>query len=69
MYQTLAAARRPGEADMFARADIETGGVQKAGADIVAIGGFAHSRIRAIVLGSVTRAVVRGVDCPVLISG
>lgn len=38
-------------------------------ADILVIGGFAHSRIRQIVLGSVTHDLVRRSDLPVLISG
>lgn len=42
---------------------------QDKGADILAVGGFAHSRIREILLGSVTGDLVRRADLPILISG
>lgn len=42
---------------------------KKTKADLIAIGGFAHSRIRDIVLGGVTRDFVEENDRPVLIVG
>lgn len=39
-----------------------------AGADLLAIGGFAHSRVREILLGGVTRALVHRNRVPVLLS-
>lgn len=41
---------------------------RETGADLLAIGGFAHSRIRQIILGGVTHDLVRCADLPVLIS-
>lgn len=38
------------------------------GADLLAVGGYAHSRLREIILGGVTRSLVRGVELPVLMS-
>ena len=38
-------------------------------ADLIAIGGFAHSRMRDILLGGVTRDIVEHTDRPVLIVG
>lgn len=38
-------------------------------ADLIVIGGFAHSRVRDIVLGGVTRDFIEGSDRPVLIVG
>lgn len=38
------------------------------GADILAVGGFAHSRVRQIILGGVTHDLVRRADLPILIS-
>jgi nucleotide-binding universal stress UspA family protein len=38
-------------------------------ADLIVIGGFAHSRVRDIVLGGVTRDVIEGSDRPVLVVG
>lgn len=38
----------------------------KIGADTLAVGGFAHSRVREIVLGGVTRSLVRHARLPVL---
>lgn len=37
-------------------------------ADVLAIGGFAHSRVRQIMLGSVTKDLVSRADLPILIS-
>lgn len=42
---------------------------KKSRADLLAIGGFAHSRIRDIVLGGVTRDLVEHNDRPVLVVG
>ncbi len=42
---------------------------QETQANILVIGGFAHSRIRDIVLGSVTHDLVKRADLPILISG
>lgn len=39
------------------------------GADLLAIGGFAHSRFREILLGGVTRHLIDGADRPIMISG
>jgi nucleotide-binding universal stress UspA family protein len=41
---------------------------QEIQADLLAIGGFAHSRVRQILLGGVTRDLVRRADLPILIS-
>lgn len=40
----------------------------KAKADVLAVGGFAHSRVREIVLGGVTRSLVRRAPLPVLMA-
>lgn len=50
-------------------ADTLAGYAQEVGADILAIGGFAHSRVRQIILGSVTRDVAVRAALPVLVSG
>jgi nucleotide-binding universal stress UspA family protein len=42
---------------------------QEIKADVIAIGGFSHSRVRQIFLGSVTQDLVRRADLPILISG
>lgn len=42
---------------------------QKIGADLLAVGGFSHSKMRDIVLGSVTRDLVERSDLPTLIVG
>lgn len=39
-----------------------------AGADLLALGGFGHSRIREIALGGVTRTLIDGTTLPVLLS-
>lgn len=50
-------------------ADTLTLYAQEVGADVLAIGGFAHSRIRDIIMGGVTRELVDRSDLPVLIVG
>ena len=50
-------------------ADVLTTYTQETEADILVIGGFSHSRIREVVLGSVTRDLVARTDVPVLIVG
>jgi nucleotide-binding universal stress UspA family protein len=50
-------------------AEVLTLYAQETGADLLVIGGFAHSRIREIVLGGVTHDFVRHTELPVLISG
>lgn len=42
---------------------------QETEADLIAIGGFAHSRIREIILGGVTRDFIHHTDVPLLIVG
>ena len=42
---------------------------QETNADLLVVGGFAHSRIREIVLGGVTHDLVRQSEIPTLISG
>lgn len=42
---------------------------QEVDADLLVVGGFAHSRIRDIIMGGVTRDLVRRTDLPVLIVG
>lgn len=40
---------------------------QETGADLIAIGGFAHFRVREIFLGGVTRDLIERTDVPLLI--
>jgi len=51
-----------GEADLLQEFAVETD------ADVLAIGGFAHSRIREVLLGGVTRALVRENRVPLLLA-
>lgn len=50
-------------------ADVLTSYAQETKADILVIGGFSHSRIREVILGSVTRDLVARTDLPTLIVG
>lgn len=55
--------------DEHIEAQVLTEYAQKTGADLLAIGGSSHSRVRDIVLGSVTRDLVARTDLPTLIVG
>jgi nucleotide-binding universal stress UspA family protein len=43
-------------------------GAQRAGADVLVIGGYGHSRLRELVLGGVTRHVFANVSMPIFIA-
>jgi len=40
---------------------------QKAGADLLVMGGYGHSRLREFIFGGFTRRILKGVDLPVLL--
>jgi nucleotide-binding universal stress UspA family protein len=57
----------------IARGDVDVGNIllshaADAGADLIVMGGYGHSRLREIVLGGTTREIIRSMTVPVLMS-
>lgn len=54
--------------DGMSEADVVHGFAMRSRADLLAVGGFGHSRVREIVLGGVTRSLIADASVPVMLS-